>query len=183
MVGLLDTSSAVPTVETQRLVLRGHRLADLDACCAMWGDTSVTRHIGGKAFARDEVWMRLLRYVGHWALLGYGFWVIQEKASGRFAGEVGLGDFMRDLEPPLLGTPECGWVLAPWAHGQGFATEAVRGALSWGEAHLDSSRTVCIIHPENVPSLRVAAKCGYREFRRTTYKGQPAVLFERVTER
>jgi RimJ/RimL family protein N-acetyltransferase len=179
MPGLLDTPTAIPRVETERLMLRGHRLDDLDACAAMWGDAEVARYIGGKAFGRDEVWMRLLRYVGHWALLGYGFWVIEEKASGRFVGEVGLGDFMRDLNPPLGAVPEAGWVLAPWAHRRGFATEAVRAALKWGASHLGASRTVCIISPENVPSLRVAEKCGYREFRRTTYKGQPTILLER----
>ncbi len=179
MPGLLDTTTAIPRVQTERLLLRGHRLDDLDACAAMWGDAEVARYIGGKAFGRDEVWMRLLRYVGHWALLGYGFWAIEEKASGRFAGEVGLGDFMRDLDPPLGATPESGWVLAPWAHRRGFATEAVRAALAWGAANLHAQRTVCLISPENVASIRVAEKCGYREFRRSTYKGQPTILFER----
>ncbi len=178
MVGLLDTSRAVPGVETPRLALRGHRLEDLDACAAMWGDPDVTRYIGGKPFPRDEVWMRLLRYVGHWALLGFGFWVIEEKGTGRFVGEVGLGQFLRDLTPPLEGA-ECGWVLAPWAHGKGFATEAVRAALAWGDEHLDPPRTACIIDPGNVASLRVAEKCGFREVRRALFKGHPTVVFER----
>ena len=178
MAGLLDTSKAVPLVETPRLLLRGHRLDDLEVCCAMWGDPEVTRHIGGKPFQRDEVWMRLLRYVGHWALLGFGFWVIEEKATGRFVGEVGLADFMRDIVP-ALDAPECGWALAAWAQGQGYATEAVGAALRWGGAHLKTPRTVCIIHPENAASVRVAEKCGYRELRRATYKGQPTVVFER----
>ncbi len=179
MVGLFDTSTAVPSLETPRLILRGHRLTDLDACNAMWGDAEVTRYIGGKPFPRDEVWTRLLRYVGHWALLGYGFWAIEEKSSGQFVGEAGLGEFKRDLQPPLGATPECGWVLARWAHGNGFATEAVTAALQWGAAHLGTPRTVCLIHPENLASLRVAEKCGYREFQRTTFKGQPTLLFQR----
>ena len=37
---------AIPTLETERMRLRPHRLQDLDACVAMWADPVVTRHIG-----------------------------------------------------------------------------------------------------------------------------------------
>jgi len=145
----------------------------------MWGDAEVTRYIGGRPFPPDEVWTKVLRYIGHWALLGFGFWVIREQATGRFVGEVGFADFKRDIQPSLEGSVEIGWALAPWAHGKGFATEAVQGALGWGARHLAGRRTVCLISPENVASIRVAQKCGYREFHRGTYKGAPTLLFER----
>jgi RimJ/RimL family protein N-acetyltransferase len=170
---------SIPSLETERLVLRGHRREDLAECSAMWGDAAVTRFIGGRPFPRDEVWTKLLRYVGHWAVMGYGFWVLEEKGTGRFAGEVGFADFHRDIEPSVEGSPEIGWVLPPWAQGRGLATEAVRGALEWGSTHLPSQRTVCLIGPENAASIRVAEKSGYREFHRTTYKGTPTLLFER----
>lgn len=168
----------VPAIDTERLALRGHRLDDFGDCAAMWADPEVTRHIGGRPFTEEEVWTRLLRYAGHWMLLGFGYWVIREKASGRFVGEVGFADFKRELAPSL-NAPELGWALARWAHGRGFATEAVRAAVDWGATHFASARTVCLIHPDNALSIRVAQKCGYREFERTTYKGQPTILFER----
>ena len=174
-----NPAPAIPRLETERLVLRGHRALDFAECSAMWGNAEVTRFIGGRAFPKDEVWTKLLRYVGHWSVLGFGFWVLEEKDSGRFVGEVGFADFKRDIEPSLEGAPEIGWVLAPWAHGRGLATEAVRAALAWGATRLPSKRTVCLISPENVASIRVAEKCGYREFQRTTYKGLPTLLFER----
>ena len=49
----------------------------------MWADPAVTRFIGGRVFNREEVWARLLRYAGHWQWMGYGFWAIEEKESGR----------------------------------------------------------------------------------------------------
>jgi RimJ/RimL family protein N-acetyltransferase len=53
--------------------------------------------------------------------------------------------------------------------------------LAWGEAHFgQGARTVCMISPDNAPSIRAAQKAGYREFARTTYKGSPTILFERV---
>ncbi len=169
----------VPSIDTERLTLRGHRLDDFADSLALWSDPEVTRHIGGRPSTEEEVWARLLRYVGHWSLLGFGYWVVREKGSGRFVGEVGFADFHRDMDPPLGPAPEAGWVLAPAAHGKGYATEAARAALAWGEARLGWARTVCIIDPENAPSLRVADKCGFREIHRATYKGGPAVVFAR----
>ena len=72
-------------------------------------------------------------------------------------------------------------MLAPHAQGKGYATEAVRAVVGWGDQHFDRARTVCLIHPENLPSLRVAEKCGYKEFQRTAYKGQPTIILERLT--
>lgn len=145
----------------------------------MWADPLVTRYIGGRPFAADEVWGRLLRYVGHWALLGFGYWTVRERSSGRFVGEVGFAYYRRALDPPLGDVPESGWALAPWAQGQGFATEAVGAALAWADTHFAGGRTVCMIDVANGPSLRVATKCGYREFTRTQFKGEPVILLER----
>jgi RimJ/RimL family protein N-acetyltransferase len=171
--------SAIPGIETERLTLRAHRLEDFVDSAAMWGDPEVTRYIGGRPFSKEEVWTKLLRYVGHWSVMGFGYWVARDRATGRFVGEVGFADFKREIEPSLDGAPEIGWALAPWAHGRGLATEAVRAANAWGVAHFESGRTVCLISPENLASIRVAEKCGYKEFKRTTYKGQPTILFER----
>lgn len=168
-------------IETERLILRGHAKADLDACAALWADAEVTRYIGGRPFARDEVWARLLRYVGHWQEMGYGFWALTEKASGQFVGELGFADFKRELDPSFGDTPEMGWALSPAGHGKGYATEAVTASLAWADVNLEERRTVCMIDPENGASLRVARKAGFREFARADYHG-PTILLERFRE-
>jgi RimJ/RimL family protein N-acetyltransferase len=168
-----------PVIETERLILRAHRPDDFAACAAMWALPEVVRYIGGKPFSVEEVWSRVLRYAGHWQWMGFGFWALEEKSTGTFAGDLGFAEFKREIEPSILGIPEVGWVLAPHAQGKGYATEALRAIVAWGDRHFDRARTVCLIHPENQPSLRVAEKCGYKEFHRTTYKGQPTILLER----
>jgi RimJ/RimL family protein N-acetyltransferase len=170
----------VPALETERLRLRAHALEDLEACCAMWADPVVTRYIGGKPFPREEVWGRIQRYAGHWSLLGFGYWVAEEKDSGEFVGELGFADMKRNIEPPLDDIPELGWALATRWHGKGYATEAVRAVIGWGDRHFGPVKTACLIHPENVASMRVAEKCGYREWRRTQYRGHETVLFART---
>ena len=171
--------STVPVLETARLRLRGHRRDDLAAGLALWSDPVVVRSIGGTSATGEAVWSRLLRYRGLWALLGYGYWAIEERAGGGFVGELGFADFRRTIEPSIDGIPELGWALDSRVHGRGYATEAVRAALRWADIHLEIGRTVCIIAPDNVASLRVAHKGGYCERVRTTYHNAPAIMFER----
>jgi RimJ/RimL family protein N-acetyltransferase len=174
-----EHSGPTPVIETARLRMRAHRVEDLADCAAMWADPEVVRYIGGRRFSREEVWARLLRYAGHWSLLHYGYWAVEEKATGAFAGELGFADFQRELESPVRELPELGYAFSSRTHGKGYATEAARAALAWGDAHFASKRTACIINPENLASIRVAEKCGYREFERTTYKGEPTIIFVR----
>ena len=171
--------SCCPTLETERLILRAHRVDDFEPLAAMWADPIVVRYIGGTPSNDQASWARLLRYAGHWALLGFGFWALEEKASGRFAGELGFMNFERTIDPPIGKTPEGGWVLPPWAHGRGFATEGMKAAIAWLEARSGPSRMVCLINSENAASMHVARKCGFREWTRTTYEGHSAALFER----
>lgn len=170
----------IPDLLTARLILRAPRPEDFDAAFAMWTDPVTVRFIGKRAQTREEVWGRILRYIGHWQTLGYGFWTIAGK-DGAFLGECGFGDFHREIAPPIA-LPEMGWSLASHAHGQGFAAEALAAAVAWGDVHLTAPRTACIIDPGNAPSLRVAARIGFREILRTTYRGDATVLLERARE-
>ena len=168
----------VPVLETQRLRLRAHNVDDFPALMDMWSEEAVTHYIGGKPMRPDECWTRLLRYRGLWPLLGFGYWAVEEKATGRFVGDVGFADFHRMMEPSIRGVPEMGWVLAPDFHGQGYATEAVAAAIQWFDGQ-GKGRSVCIIDPANEPSLRLAAKNRFREWCRTIFMGDEVILLER----
>jgi RimJ/RimL family protein N-acetyltransferase len=112
-------------------------------------------------------------------LLGFGYWVVEEKATGALVGEVGLSDYRRDIEPSFDDIPEIGWVLAPAHHGKGYATEAVKVVLDWAKTQLVTVEVVCLIHQENLASLRVAERFGFRERVRTTFRDQPAIVLEK----
>ncbi len=173
----------VPVIETARLKLRGYCATDFETASAIWSDEAVFRFLG-RPFTREEVWTRLLRYVGHWQMLGYGFWAIEEKASGSFIGEGGICDFRRDITWPDCvsaadATHEIGWALGAAHHGRGLATEAVAAMAAWADRHFGGARTICIINPVNVPSLRVAEKCGYGEISSVRYKDNDLKVFAR----
>lgn len=166
-------------LETERLVLDLHGVEHLEPLCQMWGDAAVVHHIGQPS-TPQEAWMRLLRYRGLWPLLGYGYWALTEKASGRFVGDLGFADFHRAVEPPIRGVPEAGWVLASWAHGQGFASEALTAALGWLDEQGVHESSVCLIAPENEPSLRLARRFGFRDERAVSFLGHDTLLLRRI---
>jgi len=172
-----------PDIETSRLV--GHRptLADLPDCADMWADPETRRFLGVPPSTPEESYARILRNIGHWHVHGYGFWVMRARATGRLVGDVGLRQFRRDLDPALNLLPEAGWVLAPHAWGQGFATEAATAALAWADTHIEAPEILCMINPDNTASLRVAAKLGFTGIAAAKYHDADVRLFSRRAAR
>jgi len=167
----------IPTIQTQRLRLRPHTASDLPASCKLWADPIVVRHTLGKPATPEEVWSRLLRYRGSWSLLGYGYWAVEELATGAFVGEVGLSNLHRDITPPVGDIPEIGWSLLPEHHGKGYATEAAQAVLDWAATPpLPAPRISCIIHTDNAASLHVATKLGFTPRYTATYRGEPTLI-------
>ncbi|MCS6622804.1 GNAT family N-acetyltransferase [Roseibacterium beibuensis] len=167
------------TLITERLTLTPVALADYGDLLAMWSEPEVIRHIFPEPLDREDVWFRLLRDIGHWEALGHGNWTLRLKDTGEHVGSVGVLDFHRVLEP-AMDAPELGWGLRSAFHGKGLAYEALSAALAWCDDALNATRTVCMIDPTNAPSLALAARAGYREYARTTYKEAPVILLERT---
>ncbi|KQV82011.1 GNAT family N-acetyltransferase [Rhizobium sp. Root1220] len=169
--------ATIPTIETDRLILRPHRLDDFEEYQTMWSDDAVVRFISGVPSTREQSWARLLRAAGMWHHLGFGFLAIEEKVSGRFIGEAGFLEMKRDMRPlSTEGTLETGWALVPEAQGKGYALEALQALICWADTRFPSKPMTCIIDPSNAASLRLAHKLGFGEARRTHYNGEVIML-------
>ena len=166
-------------VETERLVLRPIALEDFDAYASMLADPDCWTYSTRGPMTGDEAYTRLLRQAGHWALLDYGLFAVFEKESGRFVGEVGYGDFHRELGEDFDRHPEAAWTILKPYQGQGYAYEAAYAALEFTEDRLIATRTVCMIHHENKASIRIARKLGFKAFDEIIYRGFRAMLFAR----
>jgi RimJ/RimL family protein N-acetyltransferase len=167
-----------PVLETERLILRAHGVADFADCVAMWRDPQIYKYTTGGESSPQRTWLRLLAYRGLWSLFGFGYWAVHCKA-GRYVGELGFADFHRDCEPRIDGLAEIGWALATQAHGQGYASEALRAVIAWGDANLRVARTVCIIHRDNAASIHLARKFGYEIVLRAATDEEPHWLLAR----
>ncbi|HEX7784348.1 MAG TPA: GNAT family N-acetyltransferase [Sphingobium sp.] len=175
---IIGAMTHIPVIETQRLRLRPHRAADFPDMQALWGDARTVRFIGGHVQDAQTVWFRLLRYAGMWALLGYGFWAIEDRATGAYLGDGGLMDGRRGIAL-LDGAPEIGWALMPEAGGRGLATELAVAVTGWADIALKARATRCIIEPDNAASLRVAGKAGYTEIGRAALGEKAVIVLER----
>ncbi len=169
----------IPTLVTDRLVLRGMRRSDFADFAALWADEGVTRFI--LPAPRDETasWRSFLLNAGSWAMDGIGQWAITLKGTGDYAGQAGFFDARRGLGADFDGFAECGWVIDPGQQGQGLGTEACRAVHDWFDGRrLGASRVM--ITAGHVASERLAARLGYRQFRVTCLDGVDLGLRGRV---
>lgn len=169
-----------PVLTTERLVLRPHCLADFDDVAALWADPEVVKYITGIPSSREASWARLLRYIGHWQALDYGYWAVCDRADGAYLGGAGFGEYQRQISPPLPQAPEAGWALAPHAQGRGLATEAVARMHQWADEARDWPQTVAIMDPDHAASQHVASKLGYRKTQVADYDGEPVQVMCRT---
>src|SRR5262245_35481609 len=152
-------------LETDRLVLRMFREADLDAYSEMCGDEEVMRYLGGIAMNRSEAWRSIAMILGHWHLRGFGLWAVEERASGLLAGRVGC------WQPEGWPGLEIAWTLRRSFWGKGYATEAARVALDIAFTKLSQTHVISLIDTENQRSARVAHRLRMRPEGRTEHMG------------
>lgn len=174
-----NVARSAPRLETERLILREFRADDLDAHAATLGDSEVMRFIGGKPMTREDSWRRLCSGVGSWQLIGIGPWAVERKSDGRMVGHCGFFEFQRDMQPSIRGEPEMGWIFDRSVHGQGVAFEACARALLWADEMLGAQSYPAIISLENVASMKLAERLGFKRLDDALYRDEPIALFRR----
>ncbi|MGE0851690.1 MAG: GNAT family N-acetyltransferase [Hyphomicrobiaceae bacterium] len=166
----MNTRVDIPVLETERLRLRGWREEDHAPFARICASEATARFVGGVC-GPDDAWRRIAGQIGHWALRGYGSWVIEEKDRGRWVGYSGLWNPHGWPEPELM------WGLAADAHGRGYATEAARRGRDYAYRELGWRTLVSCIAPANAPSQRVAARLGAACERTIELRGSPVGLY------
>ena len=144
----------IPRLQTDRLILRAFRQEDFEAWAAIMGDGDVMTFLGGKPMARGDAWRSMAMTLGHWALRGYGMWVVERKADGAVMGRVGM------LNPEGWPGLEVGWTLGKPYWGQGYATEAAAASMRYAFLTQSVDRIISCIDPGNKASQAVALRLG-----------------------
>ncbi len=164
---------------TDRLLLVPHRLEDFDDYRTFWAPGQIDVP-GPPPLGHEESWQRLMRMIGQWHALGCGMFVVRERATDRIVGEAGIGRFERNMGESFDNAPEAGWKIAVDCWGRGYAGEAMDIAYRWFDRAFDIQRTMCMIDPDNAPSLRVAERLGFTGAGEGHYRDKPILLFERL---
>lgn len=142
-------------IETERLLLR--RIdpeRDFEPWARTMADERVVRFLGSAPMSRALAWRHMAAIVGHWEIRRYGFFSVEDKATGEWVGRVG------PWFPEGWPAPEVGWTFAPEHWGKGYATEAGRAAIDWAFRELGWPSVVHVILSGNERSIAVAKRLG-----------------------
>lgn len=143
----------IPVLETERLILRAPRSEDFSPFAAYCASDR-TRFVGGPkpAYAAFE---KLCAMIGHWALRGFGRFVITRKDDDAVLGHVG------PLQLDETRDPDMTWTLWDAAHeGRGYAHEATSAVMRWMPDATGLTTARVEIHPDNLASIRLARRLG-----------------------
>lgn len=145
--------TAAPTLETDRLILRGPEHSDFEPLAAFFADKKRAPGFGG-TLKRDDAWRWFATSIGHWHLLGYGYWTIVLKETGLACGICGLWN------PEGWPEPELGWVVFENAEGKGIAFEAAQTIRNHAYTTLGFTTLTSNIIPGNTRSVALAERLG-----------------------
>lgn len=145
--------------DTPRLRLRQWRASDREPFAAMNADPRVRAYFPALQ-TRAESDASIDRWQAHLQGRGRGWsnWAVELRARPQFIGFVGLSKPADDL--PFSPCVEIGWRLAPAYWGQGYASEAARGALQFGFEQLGLQEIVSFTAVDNLRSRNVMQRIG-----------------------
>ena len=146
--------------DTERLRLRQWCAADREPFAALNDDPKVMQFYPA-LLTRSESDTMANRCQTLIAERGWGFWAVETNIIREFVGFVGLHIPVPGL--PFSPCVEIGWRLAVKHWGNGFATEAARGALHIGFERLGFPEIVSFTSVGNARSRAVMERLGMRE--------------------
>lgn len=113
------------------------------------------------AASLEQCAARLSAYEALRLTRGFAPWVVRISDSGEL---IGWGGLSVDPAAPQWGL-EVGYAFTPSAWGQGYATELVRFSLEHAFGALAAPEVHAFARPENLGSVRVLEKCGFKFLR------------------
>ncbi|WP_158963177.1 GNAT family N-acetyltransferase [Myroides fluvii] len=144
-------------IETERLVLRQYKQADLTAFIRLNSDPEVMRYFLNTKTAEESEEM-MLKLQGSIEANGYGAFAVEEKATQKFIGFIGFNQFVFEVDfAPAI---EVLWRLLPEFWNKGYATEGAKACLDFAKEQLNLDRVYAFTTVSNKPSEQVMIKSG-----------------------
>ncbi len=165
-------------IETERLVLRTFTRYDAPLVYELNLDPDVTRYTGDPIKDLHHAQQVLEQTIlPQYALYNHGRWAVHVKSGkdpvlSEFIGWCGL------KARPERKEIDVGYRFLKKSWGQGYATEAVYGSLTYGFEKLNIERIVGRAMPENIASYRVLEKCGMQYIGEEEVDGHRARTYE-----
>ena len=156
---LLHIFSKMPTLETERLLLRPMRVSDAEDMFEYACKESVTRYLLWKPHTSVAYTKRYLEYLAGRYRLGMHYeWALVLREEGRMIGTCGFANF-----DCAHNTGEIGYVLNPAYQGKGLMQEAAERVMRFGFSVLGLHRIEARYMVGNDASRRLMERLGMRE--------------------
>jgi len=163
-------------LQSERLGFRKWSGADTDLAWELWGDSEVTRFIGGP-FSREQVQRRLHQEIELDLEYGIQYWPIFSLETGVHIGCCGLRPYRLEQQIYELGFHIC---RNHW--GCGYASESARATIAYAFEDLCAAGLFAGHNPANEPSRALLRKLGFTytsdEFYAPTGLNHPSYLLE-----
>lgn len=152
---MIEPDSPFPQLQTERLKLRCLTPADAVELFAIHSDHETMQWFGVDPMTHLEQAQKLIQTFAEWRTQANPGtrWGLERLADGRLIGTCGLFKWQRDWRKCMLG-----YELSRAAVGQGYMEEALRAVLPWGMREMGLNRIEAQIHPDNLPSIRLAER-------------------------
>lgn len=148
--------SHIPTLKTERLILRKMKITDSEDMFEYSKDPEVTKYLLWSPHTEYSQSLEYLRFLqGRYRAGDFYDWGIVLKDSGKMIGTCGFTslDFGNN-------SGEVGYVINRAYWGKGIASEALAQVMRFGFMELNLHRLEARYMAENVSSRRVMEKCG-----------------------
>ena len=159
-------------LQTPRLILRSFGVGDVDVMTRLFANPDFMRFSLG-VFTERKQTVAFIEKVMGWDSSGIpSQFAVVPRGEERIVGYCGFFQ-----HPEVPGEIEIGYRLHPDYWNRGLISEAARAVRDHAFADLKLPRVISLIHPENIPSRRVAEKNGMKVEREITFRGFPTLLY------
>lgn len=166
------TLTNAPVLVTKNLTIRGPQKSDLAAFTEFMASERMENL--GWAGSEGDAWRGFIAGVGHWQWHGYGFFILEETATGKPAGRVGI---LNHVEWP---EPELAWHMFDGFEGKSLCYEGAIAVRTWAGS-FGLSPLMSMIAPHNTRSLALAKRLGaVEESRKDHHDGEEAVIMRHL---
>jgi len=155
----LHADLIVPTLETERCILRPLSLDDAPALFSLASDPVIARYTTMFGQALHQTHQETRAFIQQCLTMqqkGYGInWVIIAKENNTLIGLIHIFSYST-----VHKKAELGFCLSPEYWGCGLMTEVIKTIIFFMFTHLHLMRLQATADPENVGSMQVLTKCG-----------------------
>jgi [ribosomal protein S5]-alanine N-acetyltransferase len=165
-------------LQTERLILRAFREADLDGLAELFANPDFMRFSLGP-YTREQTALFLDKIIGWQRASSPSLFAVELRPERPLLGYCGFFHH----PPEVTSDVEIGYRLHPDYWNRGLMTEAARGVRDHGFRDWKLPRVISLVHPENIASCRIAEKNGMTVEREIMFRGSPTLMFAMQRER